>query len=176
MDLLLPAHRGLMNQLLDCLVRWETMQSSTVTYAENASLDLIEAETCCEEHLGVLDAALLPEIRGAAFASADKMLRGLRRSLEAFERISETLDVLESKARKKLKPSRMYEAMLLEWIEDCTRMLQAELIYNRLILTMLDELDEPSDIEQILLSWVEEPHLDRALLEHVKEVLAPSPD
>ena len=50
-----------MNQLLECIVRWETMQSSTVTYAENASLDLIEAETCCEEHLGVLDAALLRE-------------------------------------------------------------------------------------------------------------------
>jgi hypothetical protein len=174
MDLLLPAHSQLMRDLLQCISRWEAMQASTSTYVENASIDLTEAHAFDSAHLGVLDPDLERDIRSASFASGDRMLRGLRMATEAFGRVVESLENVQARAKKLRDPQLFHLTVLLDWIDDATHMFRAEAMHKRLVLASVESITDSLAVEKTLLPWLEEPYLNRALIQKIREALEAS--
>ena len=174
MDLLLPAHSQLMRDLLLCITRWEAMQASTGTYVENASIDLTEAHAFDSTHLGVLDPDLVGEIRSASFASGDRMLRGLRMAVDAFDRVVESLQNIQGRVEKLRDPKQFHLTVLIDWIDDATRMFRAEAMHKRLVLATVEGITDSLAVERTLLPWLEEPYLNRALIQKIKEALEAS--
>ena len=171
MDLLLPAHSGLMRQLHECLQRWETMQASTHVYLENAAIDLDAARSVSEATLGVLDPALVPAIASSSRDSAELMLRGLRKAIDALERVLDAMREAQATGRATLSASQLHEATLLGWLDDCVRMFAAELMHKRMILA---SVEDERTARRSLAGWTEEPFLNRALLARIEAAVLPT--
>ena len=163
MKLCLPQHLvSSLAGLRECLERWSTMQSSTETYIENAQHDLQSSNARPE--LGCLDPSLGPEIRACYLESAEKMLRSLRVAIETFDKVVDSLGVLEASAKES---SDLYAVTLFGWIKDVRRMFAAETAHKRLILSLLGSGLDDQAIELHVSRWIEQPMINKSLIEKI---------
>ena len=155
MDIVVPVgYKNILVVFKECLLRWKTMQSSTLTYAENAMHDLQSSRQFKRENLGVLkdDEFLCKEMISCYISSCESMLTSLRLSLETFESVVETLEALELDR----KSENFHVLVCNEWVEDVKRMYRTELVNKKLCLAVMMEKKEKDDI---LKKWIEEPFI-----------------
>lgn len=137
------------------------MQDSTKTYAENVKHDFSSSKNFRREFLGCLsnDEVLGREMIASYIVSGEEMLKGLRLSLESFEKIVKTLGKIETKKDSK----NIFVSSLDEWVEDVCRMFKAELANKRMCLAVMFERKD----ESVMDVWIEEPFINKDLLHEI---------
>jgi hypothetical protein len=172
MLLCVPQHGSLVRGFSECLQRWATMQASTLTYVENAQHDLFSSRSLNPAHFGSLDLKVLPAMAAVYLESAEKMLRGLRTSVEAFDKIVDSLRQLASQAGAALSNSTdMYCATLLGWTKDVARMMAAEAAHKKMLLAILGSNADNESVERSTRAWVAEPMINRELISQIERAV-----
>ena len=141
------------------------MQSSTLTYVENVQHDLRSARGLKPEMMGCLDPSWAPEIRACYLESAEKLMRSLRVALETFDKIVDSLRVLELPTTE--NDHDLYTHTLAGWIRDMHRMLAAETAHKKMILSLLGSDSETIDLQ--VQRWIQQPMINQALWKVIEE-------
>ena len=165
MDLCLnQQHLAALHGLEECLARWSTMQSSTVTYIQNVQHDLKSSRVPVEA-MGCLDPSLRRDIQAAYLESAEKLLRSLRGALDTFDKIVDSLRVLEGQLPKN-SPD-LYVSTLGGWIRDVKRMFASEVALKRQILYFLGTGLDDRAVDLQVSRWLSEPMINPDLLDFI---------
>ena len=95
-------------------------------------------------------------------------------AVDAFDRVVESLQNIQGRVEKLRDPKQFHLTVLIDWIDDATQMFRAEAMHKRLVLATVEGITDSLAVERTLLPWLEEPYLNRALIQKIKEALEAS--
>ena len=175
MNVLYAQGAPVLSSLQQCVSRWQSMQDSTRVYVSNALHDLHMSQTVRTNSsaLGVLSAERGRELSAALEGSSETMLAGLRSAVEAFDKIVASLRQLLNDCAA-FPVDNIYAVTIRDWVHDCKRMYDVELVHKRLCLATIEETGADA-AKETLDRWLKEPYVNKVLAATVLAATASKP-